>query len=137
MRKSKSQTVPIALDFYKQMFQCSASGRAWEGDGVKLPHGTPIHLLYNGRNHYGIIDDGAFFVEGTRYDSPSGAATGVARTRKGTRPSLDGWRCWNVKLPSYPAWVSLESLRLKEAVRRRKAPLSPAEHQRLLEEILA
>jgi hypothetical protein len=142
MRNSKLQTVPIALDFYKQMFQCSASGRAWERDGVGVSHGTPICMPYNGTTHYGIIDDRAFFVEGKRYRSPSEAAMGVARTREGTQPNLNGWRRWKVKRPGDPEWVSLDSLRPKEAVRRRAARrawarLSPAEQQRIREAVLA
>ena len=64
-------------------------GRSWFGKGVTLPHGTEIRMEYNGRVHSGQIDDGEWLVEGSRFQSPSAAAGGVALTKDGHHPSLD------------------------------------------------
>lgn len=88
-----------------------ASGRPWSGKGVTLDHGTDVRMEYNGRQHTGRIDDGEWLVEGQRYGSPSAAAGGVARTKVGTRPSLDGWIYWEVRRPGSNRWVGLKDLR--------------------------
>lgn len=86
-------------------------GRAWVGKGVSLPHGTALRMDYNGRRHEGAIVDGEWLVEGQRFASPSAAASGTARTRSGTRPTLDGWIYWEVRLPESPGWIGLKDLR--------------------------
>jgi hypothetical protein len=88
-----------------------AAGREWFGDGVTLPHGTELRMTYNGRLHAGQIDNGDWHVEGERYNSPSAAAGGVARTKKGGKTSLDGWIYWEVKRPGDRDWVPIKSLR--------------------------
>lgn len=87
------------------------TGRAWSGKGVMLPHGTAVRMEYNGKGHAGRIDNGEWLVEGARYNSPSAAAGGVARTRAGTSPSLDGWIYWEAKRPGDTKWISLQALR--------------------------
>jgi hypothetical protein len=87
------------------------SGRPWRGKGVTLEHGTDVRMEYNGRQHTGRIDDGEWLVEGQRYRSPSAAAGGVARTKAGTQPSLDGWIYWEVRRPGTSRWVRLKDLR--------------------------
>jgi hypothetical protein len=94
-----------------QMIPCAGSGAAWSRKGVTLPHGTRVRMEYNGRSHQGLIENGEWMVEGTPYKSPSAAASGAARTRAGTSPSLDGWVYWSVKRPDDPKWVLLSSLR--------------------------
>src|ERR1700728_3561228 len=64
---------------------------SWEDDGVTLPGGTKLRMAYSGRAHEGIIDKGTWLVEGRRFKSPSGAASAVARTKKGKTTKLDGW----------------------------------------------
>jgi hypothetical protein len=86
-------------------------GRPWSGKGVTLPHGTSVRMKYNGKGHNGQIDNGEWLVEGSRFSSPSAAAGGVARTRSGKSPSLDGWIYWQVKRPGDPRWLSLSALR--------------------------
>ncbi len=68
------------------------SGREWFGEGVTLPHGTELRMTYNGRLHaHRKIEDGQWKVEAGSYSSPSAAAGGVARTKKGDKTNLDGW----------------------------------------------
>jgi hypothetical protein len=87
------------------------SGRPWSGKGATLPHSTELRMEYNGRQYTGSIDDGEWFVEGQRFRSPSAAAGGVAITKDGTHPSLDGWVYWQVKRPGDGTWTPLKKLR--------------------------
>lgn len=89
----------------------SGGGRPWAGKGVTLPHGTELRMEYNGHVYMGMIQNGAWMVEGGQYKSPSAAAGGVARTKNGTRTNLDGWMYWQVKRPGETEWVEISSLR--------------------------
>lgn len=86
-------------------------GRPWAGKGVTLPDRTELRMEYNGRVHIGIVQDGAWIVEGGQYKSPSAAAGGVARTKDGKRTNLDGWTYWQVKRPGDAGWISIGELR--------------------------
>jgi hypothetical protein len=88
-----------------------APSRSWSSKGVTLPHGTQLRMEYNGKGHVGQIDNGEWLVEGTHFNSPSAAAGGVARTRAGKPPSLDGWVYWHVKRPGDARWIPLAALR--------------------------
>ena len=68
-------------------------------------------MEYNGAQHVGAIENGVWRIEGKSFMSPSGAAGGVAFTKKGTHPSLDGWEYWQVKRPSDHRWYELDALR--------------------------
>lgn len=85
--------------------------RHWSGKGVILPHGTEVRMEYNGRVYSGKIFDGQWVVEGNIYNSPSGAASGEARTKAGKPTKLDGWRCWDVKRPGDTDWIAINTLR--------------------------
>lgn len=87
--------------------------RSWYGNGVELPHGTEVQMTYNGRLYRGVIRDGSWFVNGELFDSPSGAAGGVALTKSGKRTQLDGWIYWSVKIPGAKNWTSIADLRKK------------------------
>jgi hypothetical protein len=89
----------------------SATGREWHDEGVTLPHGTEVRMTYNKRLHNGTIVDGQWLVEGQRYSSPSAAAGGVARTKKGEQTNLDGWKYWEAKLPGTTKWTPIHQLR--------------------------
>jgi hypothetical protein len=91
--------------------------RPWSGEGVLLPHGTQIRMTYNGRMHSGEIADGKWIVDGKEFDSPSGAASGVAMTKRGRRTRLDGWIYWEVKLPGEANWQRLSALRSATSAR--------------------
>lgn len=84
---------------------------AWTSKGVTLPAGTLLRMEYRGREHRGVIENAAWVVDGQHFRSPSAAAGGVAVTKSGRRPSLDGWKYWQVKRPSDSDWKALSDLR--------------------------
>ena len=86
-------------------------GRPWSGKGVTLPHGTELKMEYNGAVYTGQIEDGVWVVEGMTATSPSDAASKVATTREGTKPSLNGWIYWAVKRPTDKSWRPIAMLR--------------------------
>lgn len=85
--------------------------RSWSDEGVTLAHGTSIKMSYNGRLHEGEIVDGKWVVGGKTFDSPSGAASGVAITKRGKHTRLDGWIYWEAKRPGENRWARISSLR--------------------------
>lgn len=87
-----------------------ASNGAWESKGVVLPQGTELRMRYNGREFAGTVQQGQFLVEGQRYGSPSAAARAVGITRSGKRTSLNGWTCWEARLPGSNTWRLLDEL---------------------------
>lgn len=86
-------------------------GRPWSGEGVVLPHGTRVRMRYNGCLYEGEIVNGQWIVEGKSFDSPSGAASGIAVTKKGRTTRLDGWIYWEVHLPGDTDWMPIKSMR--------------------------
>ncbi|WP_143079779.1 hypothetical protein [Bosea lupini] len=90
-----------------------STGRGWSGKGVSLPHGTQVSMSYNGKHYVGLIDNGSWLVENIRFDSPSGAASGVAITKSGRKTRLDGWVLWQVKRPGDAEFQSLSELKVK------------------------
>ena len=84
---------------------------AWLGENVTLPHGTELRMRYNGRQYNGVILNGKWVVEKKTFDSPSGAASGVAVTKGGRKTRLDGWNYWDVKLPHESSWKRISDLR--------------------------
>ena len=87
-----------------------AAQRGWSGLGVTLPHGTKLRMAYNGVTYEGEIVEGIWVVAGQQFTSPSGAASGVAVTKKGKKTRLDGWNYWHVKLPGTSTWTTLFGL---------------------------
>jgi hypothetical protein len=71
-------------------------------------------MEYRGKEHRGVIQDSAWLVDGKTFKSPSAAAGGVAQTKDGTKPSLDGWKYWQIKRPGDSDWIALATLRLSE-----------------------
>lgn len=88
-----------------------ASRKSWSDQSVTLPHGTSVRMRYNRRTYEGQIADGSWVIGDRKFDSPSGAASGVAVTKKGKSTRLDGWIYWQVRMPGEDSWKSLESLR--------------------------
>ena len=84
---------------------------SWHGQDVELPEGTKLRMTYAGAEHSGTVVDGNWKVGDGYYNTPSQAASGVARTKRGTKPMLNGWRYWHVKRPSDESWVLLDTLR--------------------------
>lgn len=85
--------------------------KAWSSKGVSLPHGTQLKMEYGGSQYTGSIENGEWLVEGEKYNSPSAAAIGVARTRQGKKTSLNGWLYWNVQFPNSDRWQPLASIK--------------------------
>src|SRR5689334_2077993 len=77
------------------------AGRGWQAEGVSLPHGTKLRMTYGRpkRTYTGTIQNAEWHVEGRVFDSPSGAASGVAVTSRGDKTRLNGWELWEVQLP--------------------------------------
>jgi len=98
--------------------EISPTGRAWSSHGVTLPHGTRLRATYNSRTHEGQINDGIWLVEGKSFTSPSGALKGVAYTKKGTRPSVDGWKYWEVRLSDSDTWESISDMHLGASIKK-------------------
>lgn len=90
-----------------------AGGSSWSGRGVTLPHGTQLRMTYNGRQYTGVIDDGAWLVEGERFTSPSAAAGDVVSTKDGRRTQLNGWIYWYCKRPGDTDWATIKELALE------------------------
>jgi SeqA protein N-terminal domain len=88
-----------------------AGTRSWSSEGVMLPHGTLLRMKYNGRQHQGQIVDGKWHIDGRTFDSPSGAASGVALTKSGRNTRLDGWAYWEVQLLGENQWRRIGTLR--------------------------
>ena len=86
-------------------------GRSWFGEGVTLAHGTLIRMRYNGRLYEGEIVNGKWVVERKTFDSPSGAASGIAMTKLGKTTRLDGWIYWEIQGPGDSGWTPIKSLR--------------------------
>jgi hypothetical protein len=89
-------------------------GRAWQSEGVSLAEGTQLRMTYGRpkRTYTGTIVNGEWHVEGQVFDSPSGAASGVAITGKGNKTRLNGWDLWEVQHPGEMRWIRLSVLRL-------------------------
>ena len=90
--------------------------KGWVDKGVTLPHGTAVRMTYSGRVYHGKISDGLWVVENRVFESPSGAASGIALTKKGKTTRLDGWKYWQVRMPGSVEWIALDDLRPKEAL---------------------
>ena len=88
-----------------------AQGKSWSSKGVTLPHGTKLRMEYNGTEHEATILDGKWHCGGGSHAGPSPAAAGVATTRDGTKPSLNGWIYWVAKLPGSNRWIPISTMR--------------------------
>jgi hypothetical protein len=97
--------------------------RGWSG-AAELPNGTKLRMTYNGQMYAGVIVQGAWHTGGASYHSPSGVAGGVARARRGTPVSVDGWAYWEVQLPGRDSWIRIDALRKRTS--RKPAPRQPA-----------
>lgn len=89
------------------------TGRRWIEDGVEVPHGSLARMEYlRGSQVYeGQFLDGRLVVNGQSYATLSAAASALAKTKDGSRPSLNGWLYWKVKFPDEATWRSLDEMR--------------------------
>ena len=84
---------------------------AWLGKGVELPEGTTLRMIYSGAEYSGTVVGGKWKLGDEYYNTPSQAASGVARTKDGAKAILNGWKYWYVKRPSDTTWAPLDKLR--------------------------
>lgn len=77
----------------------------WTVKGVYFPKGTFFRTWYKDRPYWGEVRDGALYIEGKRYSTPS-EATGVF-----VQPPINGWRVWEAKFPDSRTWVDIFDLR--------------------------
>lgn len=89
------------------------NGRPWIEDGVEVPHGSLARMEYlRGSQIYeGRFLNGKLIVNGKSYDALSAAASALAKTKDGSKPSLNGWLYWKVKFPGETRWRSLGDMR--------------------------
>ena len=86
-------------------------GKPYTYQYLELPHGTEARMTYNNVDYRARIENGFWITEdGQRHKSPSGAASGIAVTKKGGKTKLDGWTYWWVKTPGSPDFVFLNDL---------------------------
>ena len=86
------------------------AGEGWRGKNVFLPNGTQLRMSYNGRVYNATIEGSCWKSEGGVFTSPSGAASGLAKTKTGKATRLDGWGYWEALLPGESEWVRLNEL---------------------------
>jgi hypothetical protein len=88
-------------------------GRSWRDGLVELPHGTLARMAYDrGKQVFqGEFLDGKLVVNGQSFDALSEAASELARTKAGTKTSLNGWIYWEAKLPGESKWRRLSDIR--------------------------
>jgi hypothetical protein len=101
---------PVKASTINDSTKATADG-GWSWKGVELPNGTKLRMSYNGQTHSGEIMQGAWHIGGAIYQSPSAAAGGVARSKKGRPVTLDGWQYWDVQKPESDRWVRITKLR--------------------------
>jgi hypothetical protein len=85
----------------------------WSGEGASLPHGTALQMIYGDERIEGRIRNGKW-VCGDKdqvFDTPSAAASALARTKDGQTTNLNGWNYWQVKFPGNTKWIPLKELR--------------------------
>jgi|26BtaG_2_1085354.scaffolds.fasta_scaffold17029_2 hypothetical protein len=86
---------------------------AWLDGVVELPPFTELKMVYNNREYFGIVRDGAWHDDmGGVHHSPSGAACALARTKDGKKTNLNGKNYWYVKRPGED-WILYSSLEQK------------------------
>jgi hypothetical protein len=95
------------------------TGLPWVEDDVNVPHRCPARMRYRGQIIPGQFLNSYLVVNGKSYRSLSAAARDNARTKDGTKPQLNGWLYWEVKLPGETEWRSLGELRNAAAAARR------------------
>lgn len=91
-----------------------AVGRVWSDVGCVLPHGTLVRMNYGGQLIEGEILDGKWVCGGQSFDTPSAAASALARTKDGNKTTLNGWNYWQAKLPGSESWEPIKSFRMWE-----------------------
>ena len=84
---------------------------SWQGKGVELPNGTRLRMTHGGTEYRGTIVERKWNIGDEYFNTPSQAASGVARTKQGRKTMLNGWKYWYIKRPVDTSWVLLDTLR--------------------------
>jgi len=77
----------------------------WIAKGVRFLAGTEFRGQYKGQTYLGRVEDGAFVLNGQRYDAPSAAAMAI------TAKNVNGWNFWECRLPGQSTWTAINALR--------------------------
>ena len=94
------------LESVAEVMAQSLNGGRFYSRGLMLPDGTDLRARYKGQEHRAIIHKGRWISEdGSEFDSPSAAASGVTST------NVNGLRFWEAKRPGDPGWRRLDVLR--------------------------
>jgi hypothetical protein len=93
--------------------QESGPGIPWVEDGVTVPHGSLARMKYlRGSQIYeGQFLNGKLLVKGREFETLSAAASALAVTKNGSKPSLNGWLYWEAKFPGETTWRRLGQMR--------------------------
>ncbi|NGX58591.1 MAG: hypothetical protein K940chlam3_01498 [Chlamydiae bacterium] len=82
------------------------SGKPWVTKGVTFPYGAQFRATYKGQEFIAEAKDGALFLNGKRFISPSAAAVSI------TGNSVNGWIFWECKLPGSDSWKIIKDYRM-------------------------
>jgi hypothetical protein len=90
-----------------------STGKAWKDGHVEVPHGAEARMTYGrGKQTFeGRFLDGKLVVGDKSFGTLSEAASGLAVTKYGDHPSLNGWNYWEVRFPGEATWRSMSTLR--------------------------
>ncbi|MGI8931998.1 MAG: hypothetical protein ACR2FK_06450 [Sphingomicrobium sp.] len=88
-------------------------GRPWREGAVEVPHGAEARMTYQRGSQVfeGQFLNGRLVVNGQSFETLSGAASALARTKDGAATSLNGWNYWEVKFPGRNEWLPFKLLR--------------------------
>jgi len=81
------------------------SGKEWVAKGIHFPSGTEFRAFYKGKIHNAIVRDGALFLNGIPYNSPSAAAISI------TNNSVNGWIFWECRFAGDNNWKLLKTIK--------------------------
>jgi predicted CopG family antitoxin len=77
----------------------------WIYKSVHFPSGTEFQANYKGNMYHAQVKDGALYLNGESYNSPSAAAISI------TGNPVNGWIFWECRLPGQNSWKNLKSFK--------------------------
>jgi hypothetical protein len=72
-----------------------------------------MEYLRGSQAYEGQFLNGKLVADGRAFDTLSAAASALATTKGGSKPSLNGWLYWKVQFPGETKWRSLNDMRQK------------------------
>lgn len=88
--------------------ESASSGKDWVTKGVRFPFGTEFRATYKGKTFQGKVENGALFLNGEEFESPSRAAMSI------TKNPVNGWVFWECRRPGDTSWQLIGSLRKRD-----------------------